>query len=136
MPVVRNLVATCAVSAAITVGASVFVPGTASAATYGGQCGGGYGVIDSAGVLGGTVFLTYNSAAGKNCVVTVRDQSGASEEMVARVGRSGDPNSVDTDKGNYTTYAGPVYVQASHACIDWYGEIKGSWGGKDNSHCN
>jgi hypothetical protein len=27
------------------------------------------------------------------------------------------------DSGNYTTYAGPVYVSAAHKCIDWGGWI-------------
>jgi hypothetical protein len=131
----RSLIGGLAASTAMIIGTFVFVPGTASAATYGGQCGGGYGVVASAGVTGGTVFLTYNNATGTNCVVTVRDQPGAAEEMVARVGRTGDPGSVRTDKGNFTTYAGPVYVPAAHHCVDWDGDIKGSWGGQNDSHC-
>ncbi|WP_328405786.1 hypothetical protein [Nocardia sp. NBC_00403] len=134
---VRALVGACAASAGIVVGTAVFVPANASAASYGGQCGGGYAVIEQANLIGGTAFLTYSNATGKNCVVTVRDEPGDELFMVARVGRSGDLQSTDVDQGNYTTYAGPVYVSAAHRCIDWYGQIRGDWNwvGQQTAHC-
>ncbi|EYF02780.1 hypothetical protein [Chondromyces apiculatus] len=95
-----------------------------SAATYNGVCGSGYHVIASHALSGGTVFLTYNSSTGKNCVVTVRNTSGARLPMTARVSKAGQPWIVDS--GQFTTYAGPVYVYAPHACIDWGGSINGS----------
>ncbi|MBE3202335.1 MULTISPECIES: hypothetical protein [Parafrankia] len=68
-------------------GSTVLVSsGTASAgATYNGECGTGYSVIDSIGLDGGKVFLTYSPASGKNCVVAIRDSAGGSGRLAADV---------------------------------------------------
>lgn len=112
--------------------------GSASAATYNGVCGSGYTVIDHADIVDGTVFLTYNN--GTNCVVTVRNESGQPRRMFASVSISGS-SQIHQDVGNYTTYAGPVYVYAPHQCIDWGGGmvIPPAQGGnaalRPSSHC-
>jgi hypothetical protein len=99
---------------------------TASAASYNGVCGSSYAVIDSHGITGGTIFLTYSSSTGKNCVVTVRNTPGSAQPMTAEVSLAGQPWNIDS--GNYTTYAGPVYVSARNQCIDWGGSIgSASW---------
>jgi hypothetical protein len=122
--------ALAAVFAALLVGA-----GTASAATYGGQCGGGYGVIDQHNITGGTIFLTYNNSSGNNCVVTIRNSAG-SNHMDALIGLSGDPNWEDTDPGNWSKWAGPVYVYARGHCVDWGGIIGSASWYQFNSHCS
>jgi hypothetical protein len=106
-----------------------------SSAVYNGVCGSGYKVIDSGSVTGGTVYLTYNSSTGYNCVVTIRNTPGARLPMCAEVKLTG-TSSWKFDCGNYTTYAGPVYVHAPHACIDWGGAINGSSLVEYNSHCS
>lgn len=108
--------------------------GTASAAGYNGACGGGYGVIDHAALPGGTIFLTYSGSTGLNCVVTVRDTPGAAEFMNAWIRVSGNPT-WNQDPGNFTSYAGPVYVYAPGRCIDWGGAILGYGWTEYNSHC-
>ncbi|MDC0710559.1 spore-associated protein A [Stigmatella sp. ncwal1] len=104
-----------------------------NALAYNGACGSGYGVIDSHAVAGGTVYLTYNSSTGKNCVVTVRNSPGNRVQMCAKVSRAG--AAWVQDCGSYTTYAGPVYVAAPNACIDWGGSIGGSPYHEYNTHC-
>jgi len=109
-------------------------PATAPVATYNGACGAGYGQDDYMNVTGGTVFLTYNSTNGYNCVVTVRTTSGAAVYMDAGIKLSGSSTWIH-DSGQYTTYAGPKYVHAVGQCIDWYGVIGSSTAVQYNSHC-
>ncbi|BFP54125.1 spore-associated protein A [Streptomyces griseus] len=107
----------------------------AAAATYNGACGGGYSVVNSAQIgAQGTVFLTYNSATGKNCVVTVRTKPGKAVHMTASLGFAS-PTTTVTDTGYYTTYAGPVYLDARGLCVTWRGEIAGEVAGKNGTNC-
>jgi|SRR5689334_4412712 len=108
--------------------------GTASATVYNGACGGGYGEIDHRDLPGGTVYLTYSGSTGNNCVVTVRDKPGTPVFMNAWIRLSG-TSDWNQDPGNFTTYAGPVYVRAPGQCVDWGGEIAGYWVTVLNSHC-
>lgn len=96
----------------------------AQAALYGGQCGTGYGVVNLIDLPNsrGTVYLTYNSSTGKNCVVTLRENPGTATLMEAYLRRTG-TSAWTKDSGNYTTYAGPVYVSAAGSCVDWGGTI-------------
>lgn len=103
----------------------------AAAAKYNGACGGGYSVVNSAQ---GTVFLTYNSATGKNCVVTVRAKPGKAVHMTASLGFAS-PTTTVTDTGYYTTYAGPVHLDARGLCVTWRGEIAGEVAGKNGTNC-
>jgi hypothetical protein len=118
-------------------GAHRAAPGTARSATaYNGACGSGYGVIDSLPVGSlGTVYLTYNNATGKNCVVTVRATSGSPVFMVAAIRLSGDESSEVSDADFYTSYAGPVYLSAAGTCIDWAGQINNVYTEEMESHC-
>lgn len=115
-------------------GMVALTPGVASAATYNGKCGAGYRVIDQGNLAGGTVFLAYSRATGKNCVVTVRDRPGERLFMAARVSLSGQP--WNSDEGQYTRYAGPVFVPARHQCIDWGGTIGSSEYYEYGVHCD
>ncbi|TDB76732.1 spore-associated protein A [Micromonospora sp. KC723] len=110
-------------SAAATTGALVSAA-PAQAALYGGQCGSGYNVVNLIDLpdLRGTVYLTYSASTGKNCVVTLREKPGTATLMEAYLRRSGTSSWVK-DSGNYTTYAGPVYVSATGSCVDWGGTI-------------
>ena len=96
----------------------------AQAALYGGQCGSGYGLVNLIDLPDnrGTVYLTYSSSSGKNCVVTLREKPGGATLMEAYLRRSG-TTAWAKDSGNYTTYAGPVYVSAAGSCVDWGGTI-------------
>lgn len=111
--------ATAAATAGVMINAA-----PAHAALYGGQCGSGYGVVNLIDLPDnrGTVYLTYSSSTGKNCVVTVRENPGTATLMEAYLRRSGTSSWV-RDSGNYTTYAGPVYVSAAGSCVDWGGTI-------------
>lgn len=106
------------------------------ATSYNGACGSGYSVIDQLPVSTlGTVYLTYNSASGKNCVETLRADPGAATRMQAYIQLSGVPGSKVSDTGNYTTYAGPVYLHAPAHCIDWGGYIGTTGVNQNSSHC-
>ncbi|MET7764507.1 spore-associated protein A [Streptomyces sp. NPDC005336] len=117
--------AAAAVLASAVAGTVALTP-QASAATkaaYNGVCGSGYKVVNSAPIgTKGTVFLTYNSAKGKNCVVTVRNTAGKPVPMFAYLYVQGADESAE-DGGAYTTYAGPVYGNGRGKCVDWAGGI-------------
>jgi hypothetical protein len=92
-------------------------------AAYNGACGTGYGVVNSADIgKQGTVYLTYNSKTGKNCVVTIRKTSGSPVYMFAYVGVP-DTGESQVDEGYYRSYAGPVYAYGKGHCVDWAGGI-------------
>ncbi|MUL42475.1 spore-associated protein A [Streptomonospora sp. PA3] len=109
----------------------------AAAATYGGECGSGYQVVNSDNIGSrGTVFLTYNSGNGYNCVVAKRNNPGSRVIIEAGLSVSPAGNHWDVyDGGRYTTYAGPIYLHAADRCVDWMGRISGVEGGKRGTNC-
>ncbi|QKV96596.1 spore-associated protein A [Streptomyces sp. NA02950] len=124
MKISRGIAATAVLASAVA-GTAALAP-QASAATraaYNGACGSGYKVVNSAPIGSkGTVFLTYNSAKGKNCVVTVRNSAGSPVSMFAYLYAQGASESVE-DSGLYRSYAGPVYTYGRGKCVDWAGGI-------------
>lgn len=143
MRVVHRISSVAALAAVAVGGATALAAPAAAAparaaaaqAAYNGVCGSGYTVIDSRRIgIVGTLFLTYNSATGRNCAVTIRDQAGAAAPMSVSlsVANSDDPGA--TDSGNYTSYAGPVYKDARGLCITWSGSI-GNEFTANTGHC-
>jgi hypothetical protein len=125
------------VTAAAVGSALAFAPAPAQAAAYNGACGGGYRAIDSFALPGmGTVWLTYNDSTGKNCVVTIANTPGARRFMAARLSLGGAPTWTHQEEGQFTTYAGPVYMAAANRCIDWGGAIQNVSDAEFNDHCN
>ncbi|WP_455432752.1 serine/threonine protein kinase [Streptosporangium soli] len=103
--------------------------------TPAGVCGGGYKIVNSHG-LGGkaTVYLLFNSAAGKNCVVTMsRYVVPAKVSMGAVLQVKGGANG--SDAGRFTTYAGPVRLSAAKKCVIWGGSYGGVSWKSGWSHC-
>ena len=116
--------------------AMVLSPAPAQAASYNGACGSGYAAIDSFGLPGkGTVWLTYSNSTGKNCVVTIANNPGARRFMAARLSLGGAPTWTHKQEGQYTTYAGPVYMAAANRCVDWGGAIENVSDAEFNDHC-
>ncbi|MFB7270934.1 spore-associated protein A [Streptomyces sp. NPDC056244] len=103
---------------------AVAAPAAVSAqAAYNGVCGSGYGVVNWADIgRQGTVYLTYNAANGKNCVVTIRKTSGSPVYMFAYIGVPATGEGAG-DGDYYTSYAGPVYAYGRGLCVDWAGAI-------------
>lgn len=136
MKLIRTTAATVTVAAAMMTGALAAAT-PAYAATYGGECGSGYGVVNSAAIGSkGTVFLTYNSATGKNCVVAKRNTAGSA--VLVEAGLAIHP--VGTywtvyEGGYFRSYAGPIYLSAAGLCVDWMGRISGTEGGKRGTNC-
>ncbi|GAA3466706.1 serine/threonine protein kinase [Nonomuraea roseola] len=87
-------------------------------------CGSGYKVINSH-ALGAkaTIYLLYNTAAGKNCVITmskyvVPAKISMNAILQVKGGASG------SNPGKFSTYSGPVRLAAVKKCVIW----GGSWG--------
>jgi hypothetical protein len=103
-----------------------------SAAVY--LCRSGPGLGDDSVLR--SAYLTYNN--GWNCVVTVSNTPGQRDWMKASIELSSTKGGgwID-DEDYYTKYAGPVYVYAPSACIDWGGTVgyKGSIWLEWNDHC-
>ncbi|MHC3473200.1 spore-associated protein A [Streptomyces sp. 7R007] len=130
------LTATALTIAALGGTVAATVPASAATASaYNGACGTGYTVIDSTPVgSSGTVYLTWNESTGKNCAVTVRNTSGARIHMAVSLAALDSGRPAARDSGNYTSYAGPVYVSARGYCVAWTGEI-GTASAGDSGHC-
>jgi hypothetical protein len=111
---------------AVSVGGTTALAAPASAAasvTPGTVCGSGYKTVNSAPIGSrGTVYLTYNSSNGNNCVVTIRNTVGTAVDMSAYL-YVPDTDQGDGDYGTYTSYAGPVYAYGKGHCVDWGGSI-------------
>jgi hypothetical protein len=132
-----KLVKTLAVTAALVAGTMTAASPAYAAATYGGECGSGYVVVNSDPIgTKGTVFLTYSSATGKNCVVAKRNTVGSAVLIEAGLGINPVPTHWPAyDGGYYTSYAGPIYISAAGRCVDWMGRITGTEGGKRGTNC-
>ncbi|MDQ0578919.1 spore-associated protein [Streptomyces rishiriensis] len=124
--------------AALAVGATTALAAPASAApntTPQKVCGSGYKTVNSAAVGSlGTVYLAYNSTNGNNCVVTIRNNPGATVDMSAWI-YVPDTNEGDDDYGRYTSYAGPSYVIGKGHCVDWGGGIANTYVQVIGSNC-
>jgi hypothetical protein len=102
----------------------VAAPAASAAAAYNGACGSGYSVVNSAAVGSrGMTYLTYSSATGKNCIVTIRNTAGTAVRIYAGFQLANQGSTAVDDDGMYTSYAGPVYINGQGSCIDWSGAI-------------
>ena len=82
---------------------------------------------------GATIYLLYNSRDGKNCVVTMADNTTNWEYMYAGLAVAG--GQYNRDAGKYNVYAGPVYVYARDRCVSFSGGYKGDSWVSDWGHC-
>jgi hypothetical protein len=133
---ISQKIAALGLTAAATTAGAMVNAAPAQAALYGGQCGSGYGVVNLIDLPDnrGTVYLTYSSSSGKNCVVTLRENPGTATLMEAYLRRSG-TSAWAKDSGNFTTYAGPVYVSAAGSCVDWGGTIGTASKTRNGTNC-
>ncbi|WP_151485257.1 spore-associated protein [Streptomyces albicerus] len=119
-------VLTAAAFAALAVGTTTALAAPASAApntTPQKVCGSAYKTVNSAPIGSlGTVYLTYNSSNGENCVATIRTNPGSAADMSTWI-YVPDTDEGDEDYGQYTSYAGPAYVYGKGHCVDWGGHI-------------
>ncbi|MEU1488384.1 spore-associated protein [Streptomyces sp. NPDC005752] len=137
MRIIRHVAAVGAFTA-LAVGSTVAFGATASAApnvTPQGVCGKAYKTVNSVPVGSlGTVYLTYNSSNGMNCVATIRTNPGTAKYMSTYIyvpatdGWAG-------DDGKFTSYAGPAYVYGKGYCVSWGGSIDNVYVSVENSNC-
>ncbi|MEU8709847.1 spore-associated protein [Streptomyces sp. NPDC048565] len=137
MRIARNLAAVGTV-AVLAVGGTAAFGATASAApnvTPQGVCGAAYKTVNSAPVGSlGTVYLTYNASNGQNCVATIRANPGTAVSMSAYV-YVPETDEWAGDDGDFTSYAGPGYVQGKGHCVSWGGHIDNLYVSVENSNC-
>jgi hypothetical protein len=118
----------------------LLAPGAASAKqnpyTAAGVCGPGFSPIDRHTLVDSNwgktlaeVVLTYNPATGQNCVVTLkRYRIGVAQKyndwVMAEVYTRplANPANVQSNKGDFKFFAGPVYVTAPNKCVQWGGQ--------------
>ena len=111
-------------AACVVLGIVALAPATAHAAAYNGACGAGYDPVSSFNVTAGTVYLRHKGNTA--CAITIRDNPGARKRMSVWLRHSG-TTPWKNDPGNYTTYAGPIYV-STYGCADYGGSIESSGG--------
>lgn len=105
------------------------VAGAAPAANAAVPCG-GYRLIDTynipkSGPKKGVIELYYNAANGKNCAIARGSKVGVTYKSVTISLSKG--TFADHDYGQFSQYAGPVYLSAKHKCINvsgWIGKSK------------
>ncbi|MEU8246216.1 protein kinase [Nonomuraea sp. NPDC048916] len=87
-------------------------------------CGSGYKVINKRALGdGATVYLLYNTTAGKNCVVTISKLLYPGKVQMNAILQVKGGSSAG-DPGRFSAYAGPVRLAAKQKCVIW----GGSWG--------
>lgn len=122
----------------LTVGVTAVFGTAASAApnvTPQNVCGSAYKTVNSVPVGSlGTVYLTYNSGNGKNCVATIRANPGTAKYMSTYI-YVPDTDEWAGDSGNFTSYAGPAYVYGKSHCVSWGGNIDNVYVSVENSNC-
>ncbi|WP_328908191.1 spore-associated protein [Streptomyces sp. NBC_00234] len=133
----RNVAAVGALTTLLAATTAVF-GATASAApnvTPQGVCGSSYKTVNSVPVGSlGTVYLTYNSSNGKNCVATIRANPGTAKDMSTYI-YVPDTDEYAGDSGYFTSYAGPAYVYGKGHCVSWGGNISNVYVSVENSNC-
>ena len=133
----RSVLAATAL-AALSVGTTTALAAPASAAantTPQKVCGSSYKTVNSAPIGSlGTVYLTYNSSNGENCVATIRKNPGTALDMSAWI-YVPDTDEGAEDYGRYTSYAGPAYVYGKGHCVDWGGHIDKVYVQVSGSNC-
>jgi hypothetical protein len=114
-------------SAAATVLAGAGPAQAASSASYAASiCGSGYWSIGSHSLAGGTIYVSYDGST--DCAVLIKtvDVGTPTETWVyialdsSGTGGYGG-NDGPRDDGNFSAYAGPVYVYAPSTCIEYAG---------------
>ncbi|GAA3501824.1 hypothetical protein GCM10019016_089310 [Streptomyces prasinosporus] len=87
-------------------------------------CGSGYSVTVAADDMGIPksyywYVLLYNPSSGYNCAVLVKDSNNTDygKSSYIGIGIKAAGGSWREDNGNYTKYAGPVYVHAPNTCV-------------------
>ncbi|MBB3062062.1 N-acetylmuramoyl-L-alanine amidase [Microbulbifer rhizosphaerae] len=97
-------------------------------------CGSGYEVIDSHALSGGRVYLLYNSSNGYNCAVTLKTLNlGSPSAVSASLQVKGE--TMATDSGNFSYYAGPVKRSAPDTCVKWGGSVGSGSYMSEFEHC-
>ncbi|TDD23412.1 hypothetical protein [Nonomuraea diastatica] len=126
-------VASAAVLAAGIV-STIAVPASAAAV---GPCGSGYKLvgtynISKDGQKFGVLEVRWNAGTGKNCALAYGSGSnyGRADYKAVRIRSSDKTSWADTDWGNFSKYAGPVYVAAKNKCIDVSAHVEGRSGKK------
>ncbi|MFD1538446.1 N-acetylmuramoyl-L-alanine amidase [Nonomuraea guangzhouensis] len=98
-------------------------------------CGSGFTVIDSAALgTAGTVYLTYNSSTGVNCVATIKQTNLGTATATSAYLEVEDEARI-TDSGNFSYYAGPVRASAADKCVRWGGKAGTSTYDSPLEHC-
>ncbi|WP_236543099.1 spore-associated protein [Spiractinospora alimapuensis] len=81
----------------------------------------------------GTVHLLWDDTTGTNCAMTFGSVSGRTYMDVGLQHTGGD-NAV-WDHGDFTQYAGPVYLEANFVCVDYTGAVGDRSAIDENRRC-
>ncbi|NUP29164.1 MAG: hypothetical protein HOQ44_21170 [Nocardia sp.] len=134
---VLNRIVVPTIVAGVALAGSLAVAGPAAAASSPvAACGGGYHEIDHRDLPGARIHLLYNGTT--NCVVTWKNNPGTATRLLARIAKQKSNGSFADyieDDGKYTTYAGPVKVNAAGTCISWGGATSSNSWLSGPEHC-
>ncbi|GLY79759.1 spore-associated protein A [Actinoallomurus iriomotensis] len=130
--VVKKVALSVSAAVALAVPLSVNNPAMAASSPIAACGGGSYHVIDKHDLGPAVIYLLYNGTT--NCVVTWKDSPNTTS-VYASIQRQSDGKEVQ-DVGHYSTYAGPVKLNAAGTCVWWMGGYGNSYEwGSGWSHC-
>lgn len=101
-------------------------------------CGPNYDIIDrrrlgQEGRRAGTIYLMWNGALGKNCVVTLKARNFERTLTGAFLEPRGGKRAVD--RGQFKYFAGPLKREARNRCVKWGGRIGSHTYSSPFEHC-
>jgi len=121
----------CAATAVTTVAAPVASahhltgPGICGGSEY--QFKGTASVRTAGGTALGRVVISRHQSSDTVCAVTLKENHSTSSLMSVKIKRSNQDNWARVDSGNFSQYAGPVYLGEDGWWIEVRGEIAGRW---------
>lgn len=71
----------------------------------------------------------------QNCAVTARNEPGASKNMGVGLQLSNGNEEMQYEEGEFSEFAGPIYLPAEGKCINWGGFIEDSVYDETDVHC-
>jgi hypothetical protein len=89
-------------------------------------CGSGYGVVASHAIEGQLyIYLLYNNSTGKNCAVALKQRNlGVKDSTDVFILPQNESQRPAEQSGNFTSYAGPIYLTAPGECVEYGGSIQ------------
>jgi hypothetical protein len=121
---------------ALAVAALAVPAGVANASTPQSICGSRYTeYLGDLSITGGDVYLYYNASNGYYCAVNIKSSHVGTATLTGVFLSKTSTSRQIEDVGNYSSFAGPVYLYAPNTCVWAGGETSTSGGWQEDLGC-